>query len=247
MNIFMDDSSRNDQSNIVSVISTNITVITLVTICFGYINLHFYYQTFGITIYPYLEAAEIIFSFASILLIIGLTVAVGIAFRQYFYFSFDKRTYGTDITSINSLALRISGMGASVLGVLILILDLKSDKVNSFIVEQSLLISFLGLALAGYTKSMLSQPIKVFTNLFLFTVFLFANNYIKNALITDYKQPIKHVQLDLDNSYFTSNDSIYFIGDTNNYYFFHNINSRNDRENIIIPKSEVKRITFREN
>lgn len=79
--------------------------------------------------------------------------------------------------------------------------------------------------------------------LLLLLVFVFSRAYnsVKN-IVSGY--PKYSIELIIDsNDIITTNDSICYIGSTNNYTFFHNLKSR---ENRIIPNSEIREIRIKE-
>ena len=250
-----------------------ISKISILVILLGYLNLYFYYFFFGIEIYNFLDTAEIIFSFSS-LIPTSLILVTMYTFGEYFRYlnreeeeakmkriiermekeklepKKEKKTFSFNIKNriLRKLVLFAVTIFLTLISQLMLLLvfaALASIQVTSSSWNLIFELTFAILLMIVYVlyPRQASKQKLYFGMTVLFALFLVIRNNAAHNSVIN-GNPRYSANIQMhDGTLMTSNDSIAYIGSTRQYHFFHDIKTK---ENFIIPNSTIKEIKLKE-
>jgi len=202
----------------------HLPIILITTILYSFYTTYLYYHKFGINITYYLETTEIVFGLSnSLVMIILPTIIIGLYFNIYYTISKSESNFNFTVNSLSGTQLNIF-----ILFILILMkipdyfLSTLSDYYHLYLISQIFIISSLIYFVSDYNKFIFFTPLLY---LILFAFVIFYPIRISNAAYTntvDLNKPKFSAKLILQDSTIESATDYYFIGNTNNYFFFYN-------------------------
>lgn len=224
-------------------------LLIILIISFGYLDVYFYYSNFSILIHNYLDASEIIFLFSPILFLIVLILIIHLYLPLTLLGYFKKHN-----TKLLHIAERHSilffSIGILILSILFFIAFYWGQEINNDLTKnpEYMESQFFEFILYCMLTCWVLVSITLLTKInFRFIIPLIILSFIwfltKSNANKARRLPTYDVSLTLiDKNIISTNDSIYFIGETRNYIFLRNMNSK---FNSIISKQDVTNIQQR--
>lgn len=222
-----------------------ITLITILVTAVGYIHLVWYYNQFNIQISQYVTISEIfIHSFGNVIFFLsGFILPIGLIFYKYY-----TREYVNKIEEII-----LFGVCILIYIGLWLFRNLIDDLTFQFITT-SYMIMIVVFAFSSLIKDPIFKSQKLIKRILIVNtllliisgfVMLFFNFKKSQQLIFKTGDVKKRVILiKNDSKYIGLNDSLHFVGKTDNFYF---LNDSIKKITIIYPASEIKTIMIVDN
>jgi hypothetical protein len=214
---------------------TNLAALSSFLFILGYIDIYSYFKFIGMNIYPYLEASEIIFAFAELLMISVLVFG--------FFALFIFKIVNDEVTYDRGWALAVitvlSAIGAICLTVF------TQQWLDEIVVKAFYFLSILALAttadfvlsLKPWKDHKVFLAVKMAVFFGIATLGIVAMNYFRADKVNN-KTTLYGVEIERDEPLdgFGTSTNFIFVGQTKNFLFFKNIA---DKKFEIIPRSEV--------
>ena len=217
-----------------------ITLVTILVTAVGYIHLVWYYNQFNIQISQYVTISEVfIHSFGNVIFFLfGFIVPIGMII--YTYFSSDRK---------NNLEVIILFGVSILLYIGICVFQNLIDALAFKFITTSYMIMIVVFIAPVVFKDPFLKSNQIIKRILIFTissmiimgfvmlVFIFKEN--QNSIFKNGNMLKKIVLIKNDSKYIGLNDSLLFIGKTDNFYF---LNDSVKKLSIIYPTSEIKAI-----
>lgn len=247
---------REDSNKTLNILEYTTVVYGILTFL-GYLYIDTYYGYWGIRIYPFLEASEVLLAFLN-----NISLLMPIIVMFYFYFL--CYTFIFSSTPSEKYSLLLDGDKLSLKKIVLFFIVLYivmiyvfSPLLFSIILNRDLFYDIVLMLLQIFLIMYLSQPLinfkiefakrKQIGQISLILLLIYSLNYsyarfqFKDA---NYKRNITNFSFNYELNTFKSNDSLLYIGSTSKYIFIKNTKSKT---NLIFDKENIKNLSITEN
>jgi len=219
-------------------LSKYLPIITVLAIGIGYVNLHTTYYPFGINIYPYLEASEILLSFASLILELVSIFILTVVYSYVLITNIGNHERQENEKFIQGLKPIHRALVIILAGFSITFVALLQYFNFVFVIVVIPLVYLLKWMLKNWISAIVDRTNLFVTSVFiLFCIYMIVGNIIKADGIKNGRQK-QSVTLHLANETSVSTDQyLMYVGSVRNYIFFWD---RKSKKNIVISTSLIK-------